>query len=490
MTDDKLKRLALLEKKLELQDGLPYLHGWKWYPWAKKFFDSTNHFNLLVAANQIGKSSAQIRKCIHWATDQTLWPKLWARRPLQIWYLYPTREVATIEVDRKWIPEFLPRGKFKDDPIYGWRVEYKNKYVWALHFNSGVSVYFKTYATDVQHLQTGTVWSIFADEELPEELYDELQFRLAATEGYFHIVFTATLGQTFWREVLEGKKFPDAFKQQVSMYDCLHYTDGTKSHWSPERIQRVKNTCKSEAEILRRVYGKFIVDSGLKYPSFDRTKNVKPHHMLPKDWLIYAGVDVGSGGDKGHPAAIVFVGVSPDMRLARVFKGWRGDGVLTTASDVVQKYTELKGNMTVTAAYYDWASKDFHTIAARMGEAFQPAQKSHESGEQILNVLFKNEMLAIYDTEELFPLIEELQNLLRDTVKNKAKDDMADALRYALTRIPFDWSAISKDDKAPAVLQQVSEIEDRRSQMVDEEEIDLTASVEDEISFWNGLHEI
>jgi phage terminase large subunit-like protein len=393
-------------------------------------------------------SSTQIRKCIDWATNKKKWPKLWRTAPLQFWYLYPNKSTATVEWEKKWKTQFMPKGTMKEDPVYGWREEYKHKEVFAIHFNSGVSVYFKTYGQDVQDLQTGTVDAIFADEELPEEIYSEVNMRIAATEGYFHLVFTATLGLEMWRLTMEEKGhdelFKDALKLQVSMFDCLFYEDGTPSHWTKERIQKIINSCKSEAEVLRRVYGRFVVDGDLKYPGFIRAKNInRTVTPIEPSWHIFSGTDIGSGGTEAHPAAIAFIAVRPDFKFARVFKGWRGNGVVTTAGDVLQKHTEMKGNMVMTGQFYDWQSKDFHTISTRTGETFLPAEKSHDIGEQILNVLFKNGMLLIDDLPELKPLVTELVSLKKSTAKTKAKDDFCDALRYGVTRIPWDWTAIT-----------------------------------------------
>lgn len=447
------EQIRLKEKQLELREGLPFLYGWKWYKWAKEFFDSVNKINLLCAANQVSKSSTQIRKCIDWATNQKKWPKLWLHKPTQFWYLYPTSPQATIEFEKKWV-QFLPKGKFKDDPVYGWKVVYKNKEVAELHFNSGVSVYFKTYSQNVNSLQTGTVDALFCDEELPVELYEELMFRISASDGYFHMVFTATIGQDFWRKALDPEAFeeenlPEALKLTVSLYDAQFYEDGTPSHWTDQKINIVKNRCRNHKEILKRVYGKFIRDdSGRKYEQFDVKRHIRPKAQIPKDWLIYGGVDPGSGGTKNHPGAVCFVAVSPDYKRGRVFLGWRGDGIETTAGDVLQKYQELRNakNLLVTEAFYDWGSKDFSILAGRSDEPFQPADKSHERGEQIINVLFKNDMLIIEEDEELHKLASELIGLRKDTPKNKAKDDFADAMRYAVTLIPWDFSSISSDE--------------------------------------------
>jgi len=114
------------------------------------------------------------------------------------WYFYPSAEVATIEFQKKWLPEFMPKGAKKGCFKYGWREEYDKKFIKAIHFNSGVSMYFKFYSQNVMNLQSGSVHAIFTDEELPVDYYSELKARLFGTRGYFHMVFTATLNQEFW----------------------------------------------------------------------------------------------------------------------------------------------------------------------------------------------------------------------------------------------------------------------------------------------------
>jgi phage terminase large subunit-like protein len=450
--------LALLEEKKRLQDaktalieGLPHLYGFKWYSWAWDFFTSRNRNCFLVAANQISKSSTQIRKCIHLATAVDEWKHWWKSKPTQFWQFYPSREVCTSEFTEKWVKEFLPRGEFKNHPVYGWVDVWKQGYIHSLKFNSGVTVYFKSYEQGVEKLQTSSVYALFCDEELPEELYDELNMRRSATNGIFSMVFTATLGLEIWRATMEEKgrneKFPGAFKRQVSMYDCLEYMDGSPSPWTVERIKEIEASCKDDSEVQRRVYGRFVVDKDRKYISFARAKNVKPAHKLPKNWLVYAGVDVGSGGS-AHPAAICFVAVNPEFTKGRVFKGWRGDGVNTDAGDILNKFLELRGPMKPVGQYYDHQSRDFFTVSARRNIPFNPADKSRDSGEQILNTLFKNEMLDIYDEPELMKLVVELENLKSSTPKPSARDDFIDALRFATTKIPWDFSCLNAAKKA------------------------------------------
>lgn len=779
MTDKKLllDKLQTLSEIERLQSGLPHLHGWKWYPWAREFFESTNKMNLLCAANQISKSSSAIRKCIDWATDTSKWPSLWKTQPRQFWYLYPSGKVATVEWRTKWVPEFMPRGSFKNHPKYGWTERYSsNKYIESVEFNTGVIVFFKTYEQDVHNLQSGTVSAMFCftagqlvtlergqvpiekvqvgdraltregtyelvtktysressvisraltngvvltgtpdhkvwtvgrgyvelqhltpqdvlvtpeprgeickntmgyvtttakstktedcaitglfkqltasvrplistwisgempmvsflkdtwftirtvirrttsfltwslsvklsilagtrkksgplgywrtcvsfsaslalrclrlvlpslapastvrssvgsvdtlslrsvliattrllgfrkdhlvsvlgpvlehtynervhcvnvanahnfcvegisvsncDEELPIDLLDELIARLTATDGFFHMVFTATRGQEFWKEAIEDigmphERFKDAWKRCISLYDCLVYDDGTPSPWTVERIERRIGQCRNEKEVLKRVMGRFVKDDDLKYGGFNRAINVKKplDPSIPKDWHLYSGVDLGSGGKQGHPSAIAIIAVRPDYKKGRVFKLWRGDGVDTTAGDVYRHYLTMKKDLPfITMQQYDSAAKDFYNIADRSGDTFYPAEKG-EVGVETLNSLFAHEMLDIDEgIEDSGKLVYELSSISKGTNKRHAKDDLADALRYACSKVPWDWAGLRPVAKQTAKAKEKTELDLRRELVMGGFHKPLN-EVEEEFGEWNSMLE-
>ena len=501
---EKLKKIALLEAKEKLRQGLPHLYGWPWYRWAREFFDSRNRLCFLTAGNQLSKSSTQIRKVIEFAGNTSLWPTLWRGKPKMFWYFYPSMSVATAEVEHKWIPEFLPRDTYKNHPTYGWRAEYERKLIKAIHFNSGVSVYFKSYEQDVSNLQTASVYYVAIDEELPVDLWNELQMRTQAVDGYISMVFTATLGQDYWRRVMELRGTPSeelkhADKWQISMLDCTHYEDGSESPWTRDKIERAIALCSTKNEVLKRIHGRFVADFGLKYPSFDPVRNMKPGGDVPKDWQIFAGVDPGGGGN-GHPAAIAFIAVDPMFQKGRIIKLWRGDGIVTTAPDVYLKYREMRESIErqlgrkISRKFYDWASKDFATVAERSDDPFEPADKSHDLGEQILNGLFKNDMLSI-DTEcesEGDKLAVEFATVMKHVAKKNLRDDLIDAVRYGITKLPWDWSVISSE-----ILDKVTNKDKpnggvdmlyRSGKMTAEEYLDSRADGVGEFDEWNELY--
>lgn len=521
------KRQILNEKKRQyerLRAELPHRYGYKWYAWAWAFYNSRNRMDLLCAANQITKSSSLIRRHIERATNKELWKELWPDRngvaniPRQFWYLYPSRDFATSEFQTKWVQEFMPRaGKYDFTrgkercvhPVYGWEAIYDKKQIVAIQWASGLMTYFKTYSQDVHSLQGSSVHEIDCDEEMPEELYDEIKSRLRATQGYFAMVFTATRNQLMWLLAIEGKgameKFPDAFKQQITMYDCRFYMDGSPGRWHDEKeIELAKRECKSEAEVQRRIYGKFVADKGRKYPAFDVTQHFCEPFEIPKDYHFIGGIDYGTGGKQGHPSAMGIVAVAPDFKSGYVCEGWRGDGIETSSGDVLTKFFEVRGSRRLMMQVVDPNAKDLRMIADRMGESFIPAENSHEIGESVVNTLFKNGMLKIFDTEELQKLGTELLTVMHDVPKRRCKDDFIDgALRYPCAMIPWDWTAIRKEEMekaaqavaAPAVehltpeqKQMAREIDERRGEHGRKprktdgenwEELDA------EIEFWN-----
>jgi len=481
----KLQRIALLEKQVRWKKWLPHLYALPHYKWSREFYECRHKESYMTAANQIGKSTSQIRRWINWAVDKSLWPELWpgplslGKSPNLFWYLYPDSKTFDTEWETKWVP-LLPKREGMEDPefwaIYGWETIRSQGQIRGVRFSSGVRGEFRFYSQDTANLQAGTVYYIAFDEELPIQHLTELEFRLSDTNGYMSGVFTATLGQKFWWDVMEGvgeeEKKADAWKKQVSLYDCQEFEDGTKTKWTDSEISRAKQRCATEADIQRRIYGKFASAGNLKYESFDKVRNTVSPVVIPPSWKIYAGVDVGSG--KGsHKAAISFIAVNPEYTQGRIFLAWRGDHVRTTAGDVLTKYRtmkmqlELKGYRIESAAY-DWAAKDFFTIATSYGEAFQRAIKDRDAGEMTGNALFKNGMLLLHnDDPEIEKLVSEILSTTNKSDTSHNEDDLLDATRYAWMLIPWDWTALEQgrlealEAKLPEATPALTSAEDR-----------------------------
>jgi len=499
----------LLKAKKEYERKLPHLYGHKFYKWQRQFVDSTNKMNLLTAANQIGKSSASIRRCITNATEPERWERLWGvgAKPKMFWYFYPDQETLEKEFATKWEPEWLPKEDMKDDPKYGWRVTKDRNVPRALHFNTGVIVYFLYYTKKVSAVQAGSVHEIFCDEEMPLEFYDELQMRMVATNGIFNSVFTPTLNQLFWKQAMEGRKIlPHALKLTVSMYDCLVYEDGTPSTaFTLEKIERIRANCKNETEVQRRVYGKFVTEEGRTFFAFEFDKHMVGRYDVSK-WNIFSAVDYGSGRSggqgQGHPSGIVFLAVRPDYQKGVVFRAWRGDNEKTTAGDLFNKHQELSIDLKLTNSVYDHSAADFGTIAARNGVTFNKASKARDVGEALVNTLFKHGMLEIFDDDgELLKLAGELTHVMKDRQagEHKTNDDLVDPLRYVCMLVPWDLEVVNEMQNAaietkirnarPKTEQELiaDQIRERRGEDIygKEKQSDSWDEYDEEINHWN-----
>lgn len=489
-----LKKYQALEYKAKLQRELPHLYAFPEYKWAVEFRECNNRLRFLTAANQVGKSSTLIRDVIEKACNKELWPKFFPNRePTTFWYIYPDGNKVEEEFHTKW-QEFLPKGEAKEKGPYAWRSKIvKNQRI--LEFiESGVRLTFKTWGSD---LQSGTVDYIGIDEELPSDLWPEILFRVQRYNGMISMVFTATLNQQFWYEVMEKRgdqdeSMPEAAKWQISMeYDCKVYADGSPSPWTDSNVTRVKNSCGTQTEIDRRVHGRFVSEEGLKYPSFNEKRNTAMPTETPSNWSYYSGVDVGSGG-QNHPAAISVIAVNPEYNFAKLVIFWIGnEQEITTSGDILIKYRELTKGLVLTGEFYDSAAKDFGTLAERHGYAFQLANKKR--GEDLLNVLFKNQMLTIEKGELTYRLVTELRTLKVNADKTKAKDDGIDSLRYATSSVPFDLTNIKSDILISLENEELEKekkkntYHGRRTQIVHED--DLYEDELEELETWSQMME-
>lgn len=441
---DKLRKIALLKEEL------PHLYGFPLYQWQEDFMKCGATFQFIFKANQIGGSSIMIKKLIDYATDKKKWARF-KRKPTMFIYLYPDKNTATREWVNKWC-EFMPRGSMKDNEQYGWKEVWDGKYIDSIEFNTGITMYFKTYGSGAENLQASTPAILACDEELPEDLWPELQIRITGSPANAGAMYwqgcTPTKGQKYLAKIQSGETvLPDSWVVTVSQYDCLFYANGDKSLWSKEKIQRTEQALPSQREIDVRINGLFKPIDSLLITQFVRAKHTQDFHLI-KGWNYYAGIDYGVGGPTGHPSAISIVAVSPSFNAAKVIKCWKGDNVTrTTPDDVIIKYLEMIAELGITdmsGVYYDHSAGSLGIISERSGLGFIKANKARDDGYNLLNSLFKNNMLHIMlDSDGMGDmLVDEIESITADFNKKRQGDDLLDATRYALSSIPFSFENI------------------------------------------------
>jgi hypothetical protein len=459
-----------MKRRIEIKNGLPHLFSFKFYTWMRNFWSCEKQFQYIFLPNQVGKSSIMIRRIIHYCTEPKSWTRF-KRQPRMVMYFYPDKKTILREISTKW-PEFLPQGIYKDDDKYGYTIKYQGGYPDRIEWKSGVTLFFMTYGTSnikesAQRMQASTPSIVAADEVVPEQLINEIIARVSSPANIgamFWQACTPTRFEPYLQKIQNGKtKMPDSYVQTNSLFDCVEYEDGSKSPWTVKEIEKKISTYTTQRDVQIRVYGKFSASEGLQFPQFHRDRHFQPRHHVPKDWDLYAGIDYGSGGATGHPSSVAIIAVNSEYSKARVMSLSRMDKDRfpngTTEDDVLNEYLLMcqdLGRPFATAAYYDWACGAMAVSAAQRGISLINANKKREDGKNIINSLFKNDMMLIYqdakppeiegaDTEAE-KLCDELEALMEGADKKSAKDDLIDALRYAVSSLTWNFvNVVVKD---------------------------------------------
>jgi hypothetical protein len=97
-------------------------------------------------------------------------------------------------------------------------------------------------------------------------------------------------------------------------------------------------------------------------------------------------------------------------------------------------------------------------------------------------------MLDIDDIPELEGLVDELETLMLDTSKSKARDDFIDGLRFAAAPAPWDWTKITSEYVIETPKKVYSELELRMGKVQDIND-QYDAVFGEEVEAWNELYD-
>lgn len=434
-----------------LRNYKPYVYMTH-YPWSRPLIKDRSQNIFITAANQIGKSTINIRLAINYAMNENNeWETMWTKKPTIFWYFYPSRVQAITEYEEKFRPLL---SWFTEHKALGHKIS-KTQDGLILRFNTNINMYFKSYTQRESHLQSSTLDAIFIDEEPPVQLLDEINARLMSSGGYIRTVFTPTIGDPHFMKAFDEsyrgtpvETFPHAKKLRIELEkDCMYYDDGTPA-FTKKQVQIFKDSFSSDRVRNIRLKGLFQRESALLYPSYEpETCNID-HFSFPIDWQYVVSADIGSGG-KNHPAALVFLAYSPKINHGVVFYVWRGDGIETSNDEIFKKYQEERKKLEAiqtnllwkypTAKVYDSAVKDFQFISMKNGDPFSPADKNKKDGAQTTDTLFSLGLLKLnMACPEMYKLQDELRSVSGiNKEKHIVTDDLSDALRYAVMSVPW-----------------------------------------------------
>lgn len=213
---DELTCLFVMEMALQAiaQDPTAYT---RWTPWQKRFRMDRARKRLVRAANQVGKTWVIVHEIIDLVRGTDPYrERPWAG-PINIILISKSLEQLSQDggiLEKLW--EVLPKDEI--DPCVRF-VRGKGlrglKYP-AIPFvrgpGAGSVIRIRTYEQDPQSLSGSTVHAVYADEPVPQAIYDELWPRVLSQRGWFTVTFTPTLDmpdQRWLRKLAEGGDFSE-----------------------------------------------------------------------------------------------------------------------------------------------------------------------------------------------------------------------------------------------------------------------------------------
>lgn len=475
--EESLHRIAETDKDLfrELMLALRdeerrrFLH---YHPYTKQleFHNSMATERILSGANQSGKSIAgTMETCFHLTGN---YPEWWAGHRV-IPHLNPSNgeyelNVWVIGTDSKTVRDSLQskiigtaQRDFNDGCIHPDYIYKENKIMARgvpeavdtiyIRHKSGcrVKLQFRSYEQGRENLQAATIDLVYCDEEPPEEIMGELRARIAATGGFLYMAFTPLKGMTPLVQEFWTHDNPEKFLTCMNIYEAKHFT--------AEKLKKIESLYSglSEAERQARMMGIPTMGSGMVYP-IDDNDIAYDAFPIPKNYQRIGGLDFGRGE---HPTALVWVARDPATDIIYVY-----DALKTTRNSIAENASLIrKRGQWIPFAYPHDLMRDsgvergkmmdedkksegykYKTMYEDDGVRFTPHNaKTSEGSNKVENGLVEIRQRMMTGRLKIARHLSELwkeKQVYRygeDLKPIKQKDDLMDAMRYAVIMIRY-----------------------------------------------------
>jgi len=267
------------------------------------YHKSRSKIRLLFGGNQSGKSHAAAFDCAINARGRNLYTDVnISGRDVEIWIIAPEYSLITNGIYRHLkniIPDWDlisegPRVPGHRLPTHMW-VKRKDGYKTLIQFLSAKG-------EQRAKFQAAAVDYFYIDEEIPFDIWEELEARTLATSGTFSI--SATLVESYdWimeLEMMAERDDPHVFltrlNTELNPYLKKDAVEYLKSKWSQETLEY-------------RFYGRARRLTGLIYGAWVDTKHIIKSFDIPYDWPKWCAIDPGI-----RTCAVLWIAVGPDDR--------------------------------------------------------------------------------------------------------------------------------------------------------------------------------
>lgn len=461
-----------LMRAIKDEERRRFLH---YHPYSKQLEFHNSHAveRILSGANQSGKSIAgSMETCFHltgnypdWWSGRRVLPRRNATNgeyELNAWVLGTDSKTVRDSLQSKIIgtkardfrdgcihPDFIMR----ESVIMARGVPEAVDTIYVRHKSGcNVRLQFRSYEQGRENLQSATIDFVYCDEEPPEEVMGELRARIAATGGFIYMAFTPLKGMTplvqeFWTHENENK-----FLVCMNIYEAKHMTE--------EKLRNIESLYSglSEAERQARMMGIPTMGSGMVYPIDDEELKYDAFEF-PKSFRRLGALDFGRGE---HPTACVWIAQDPMSGIIYVY-----DCIKTVKKSVAENASIMrKRGGWIPFAYPHDLMRDSGTDRGRATEADKKSEgykyktmyedegiiftphhaRTAEGSNRVENGLIEVRQLMLNGKLKIARHLSELfkeKQVYRygdDLKPVKVKDDLMDAMRYAVIMIRYGVS--------------------------------------------------
>jgi phage terminase large subunit-like protein len=402
---DKEKYLRLLKAKVEYNQ-LFYTPTQK----QIEFHKSSARRVFIRAGSQSGKSFAATHEVAWWVTELHPFKQLPIPKMKIAWVVGKSKRMVTDDLWELYLKKFIPERFIE-------KISYSSSIIEKVRLNTGWEIRFKSYDQGREALQGTPVDLVLITEQPPMDCFEEIEARVAATEGTILMDFTPLKMDRKLKDYLENSSLVDIIRMSRRDNPVI---DQVKLE------EEIKNWPK--AKIATRIDGEWFAYEGRLIPSFTEDNCTIPFR-IPETWRKCISIDPATSTETG----IVWLAENPNNGDWYCYR----EALLKelAPSKLIRKIVELTGVEKIDSWYYDQQAAYLSKEAMELGIFLTPVKKANENENMVseLNQAFANKSLFIF--KDLDKTTDHIMNYINDPNSEEFKpvkedDHLVDALKY------------------------------------------------------------
>ncbi len=323
-----------------------------------EYHNSSSRVRLLFGGNQSGKSHAAAFDCACNARGRNTYntQSNIIGRNVEIWVIAPEYSLIKNGIYRH-LKNIIPDWDLINE---GARVPGHNlpTYITIRRADGYMTLiqFLSAKGENREKFQAAAVDYFYIDEEIPGEIWEELEARTLATGGKFSI--SATLVESYdWILELEGIAEREKNYDRPSISITRLNTE-LNPYLDRNTVQHLKQKWSKET-LEYRFYGRARRLTGLIYNTFDSEKHIVNPFTIPHDWPRWCAIDPGI-----RVCAVLWIAVGPDNKSYAYRELYESNRPLWDIAKVIR---ELEGwilnkDLTVALKHYVWDEIDSTSV--------------------------------------------------------------------------------------------------------------------------------